>query len=320
MVSSPLQFMFCCLIVQKWFRNRIVYAYYYKFNKDFTPLYEKISALLQVNNVKPMPLENFPTDISEKDKIFFGNRYNQNEILKYYENVSKTDKLYLYEEGFNTYLEHHFNNPKISDKNKILWLKNKIKLYILGAIPTHVYLGQFKKVFSTFKVGNLNNPEAWQQIDFIEQETDLEGRDGTCIFLLQSLCEDGLMSEKSFLTLVNSIIVQLTAIYDYIYIKPHPRNKSDIINRISSTSEKIMDIPELYADLPVELFLSKNRMDVIGFSSSTLMYSSSLFGFTTYHCMEEAIRYDNNNKILVLKDSVDQLFKIHNVKPLSNLK
>lgn len=314
--SSPLQFLFGCIISLNLKNKGVTEGYYYIYEKDFSKVYSKILKYLKVPFDSIDLLSNLDIDsIQENHQIYLGNRFNSVEVDLYFNIKKHTNNIYLYEEGFNTYLKHHFNNKALSDYDVKTTIKNSFKL-LLGKRPSLIPLRKFKKIYTTFPVDHLRNQSKWNKIEFLKQNHS-DSKDilnDSCIFLSQTLVEDGFINEIDFLIFIDLVLLELAEKYNVIYFKPHPRNSDVLIDRILKSNDKICFIPEYYQDLPAELFLMNNNIDTYGFSSSTLLYASGLFQIKSFQCIEELIRLYPSKKLNEFYSSVKPFFLKNNIE------
>lgn len=309
--------MFSSLIALKLNKSHEIVGYYYHFQKDFSNIYKDISNYFNhsINNIQP--LDNFDVlTINKNDSLFISNRYSFNEIAIFLKAKKRTNNLFLYEEGFNMYLPHHFNNPAKSEFNFRNRIKNEIKLH-LGMPPNLLALNSFSKVFSTFPIENLKNKKKWNKIEFIQPDIKEKSAINKCLFLSQSLVEDELVDKEKFILFAKNIFIKLSKKYDVIYFKAHPRNSQEIIDSILDGAVNVEFLPKEYNELPAEIFLASEQVDLVGFSSSTLMYASSLFNLKTFQCLGSLVNFSPNKKIEVYYRNVNMLFKTHNIKSLN---
>jgi hypothetical protein len=312
--SSPLQFLFSGLISNTINKDSKIEAYYYSYGKDFYPTYSLMlnyvdTSINQINHIDNLRHES----ISNTDEVFIGNRYNIIEVALFYKLRNKTEKIYLYEEGFNIYIKHHFNNIKQSEFNIITNLKNTVKL-LIGRTPSLIKLSKFRKVYTTFPLDHLRDQSKREKIIFLSKNRNTtKNYTNSCLFLSQTLVEDGFINDNSFLKFMNQAFKQLEEKYALIYFKPHPRNSEELISRVLQSNKKVSFLPDDYQQMPAELFLINNTIDVYGFSSSTLLYASGLFNINTYQCMNQLLECVHTPKLEDFYNSVVPLFKKYGI-------
>lgn len=313
--SSPLQFLFSCIISLNLKNVGIIEGYYYIYDRNFTEVYSKILMLLKapfdsIKSLSSLDIDN----LNEDDQIFLGNRYNKVEVDLYYKLNKHISNIFLYEEGFNIYLKHHFNNKELSDYNIKTLIKNRVKLF-LGKTPSLIPLNNFNRVYSTFPLDHLRNKFKWNKIEFLKQNHFKSKKiSNKCIFLSQTMVEDGYINELNFLKFIELVLNKLEKKYDVIYFKPHPRNCNDLIKKILKLRDKMDIFPEKYQDLPAEFFLMENNIDTYGFSSSTLLYASGLFKIKSFQCLEELHRLYPSQKLNSFLLSVKPFFHKKNIE------
>lgn len=314
--SSPLQFLFACIISLNLKNKAVIEGYYYIYDKNFINVYSKILQFLKAPFDNIQILSNLDIDnLKEDDQIFLGNRFNKVEVDLYYKLKKHVKNIFLYEEGFNTYLRHHFNNNELSDYNIKTFIKNRVKLFI-GKTPSLIPLNNFNKVYSTFPLDHLRNKSKWNKIEFLKQNhlNSKNNFSDDCIFLSQTIVEDGFINKLEFLKFIELALSELAKKYTVIYFKPHPRNSNELIDKILKLNYKICFLPDHYQDLPAEFFLMENNIDTYGFSSSTLLYASSLFQIKTFQCLEELIRLYPSKKLNYFYSSVEPFFLKNNIE------
>ncbi|KGL64357.1 alpha-2,8-polysialyltransferase family protein [Polaribacter sp. Hel1_85] len=316
--SSPLQFLFSSLTASQLEQNSYSIGYYYVYHKNFTNIYKMISDFLGDSMSIILPIEEMDVnDINFDDTVYFSNRYSSVEIELFYKCYDKTTNLNLYEEGFNTYLKHHFNNPKKSEYNTINNIKNFIKVKIRGKRPNLIKLEEFKNIYTTFKIDHLKNNTNWIPINFVNSN-EIQKSNDSCLFLSQSLVQDSLIDKNIFIDFLESYFSKIGLKYKTIYFKPHPRDDIEMINEIIRKNKNLKLLPEKDSDLPAEILLVKKPMDVIGFSSSTLIYANSLLKITSYECLSDLVKMNKTNyKIQSYYKSVKVLFNKHKISKIN---
>lgn len=314
--SSPLQFMFCCL-VSKDLGVECCNGFYYNFGGSFRETYKRIADKLNQPywRIKKYEPGEFDTFVKKSDIIYLGNRYGSTE-MSIYSKYGKTNQMRLYEEGFNTYLPHHFNNSSRSDSNNVLQIKNLVKR-ILGRLPSHIYLSEFDKVHTVFRVNNVNGSK-WMRLKcqnlFGHKALYDRNKENNsdCIILSQSLSEDGFAKTDIFIEYLEFLILDLLGKYETVYFKEHPRGKSTPYSRFKGLG--VLEIPESFRGLPVELFLTTKQVDVYGFFSSTLMYASSLMNKNCYEVFTDFSQKYPSKRLKDIEASNLELFGKHNIR------
>lgn len=315
--SSPLQFLFCSLIAEKMDADKDIYGFYYTYQKDFRNVFTKIIDVFDSKVVRINDVEHFKVNsLNPGDYVFFGNRYNNLECSLFKLVKTNTKNYFLYEEGFNTYLGHHFNNSTLNDTNLKLGIKNFVKT-CLGKTPSHVKLNDFQKVYTTFKLEHLKDQTKWVKIDFLSKNQPIVLENSTCLFLSQTLVEDGFIDEGTYLTFMNKVLKELSKNYDIIFFKTHPRNDVSLMQRILNGNPKIKTLPEPYDTLPAEFFTKDFMVHLYGFTSSTLMYAASLFKTESFQCLDSLIELKSTKELRSFQSSAGPLLKKHGVKPYS---
>ncbi|WP_443939724.1 polysialyltransferase family glycosyltransferase [Pedobacter sp. MW01-1-1] len=318
--SSPLQCFFAGLMSKQlkgeW------YGIYYIYNKSFYKIYKKIFTILGANFEGINSVDEFDTTIlREEDTIFISNRFSVTEVKFFYLVRNRVKSINLYEEGSNTYLKHHFNSPCLNDFGFELKVKNSIKR-ILGKDPSHIYMKQFEKVYTSFPMKYCGK----DQHRFIEykQEISLDTtkkQQKVCLFLSQTLGIDGFLSQGEYNEWLNQFLNKLIDKFDVIYFKPHPRDDDELLVRILEDYKgNIQLLPVEYRELPAEMFLSENNdVYLIGFFSSTLMYYASLMKGKSFHLMDMLVNdFPDNQKLLGLRTSLNDVFTVHPIVGLTN--
>ena len=91
------------------------------------------------------------------------------------------------------------------------------------------------------------------------------------------------------------------------------------MNNIFSFDDKIEEVPLKYKGLPAEIFLAsyEQEIDLFSFSSSTLMYASSLMGIKSYQCLDALIDFSKNDKLINYRLSVAEIFTNHSIEKWS---
>lgn len=301
--SSPLQFFFATLVANELGGKCL--GFYYFFGKDFTQEYVKISNVMdsKIHIVGDTSNIDF-SGISPSDSFFLGNRFAPQEIEIFSKARKLKSQVNLYEEGTNTYLEHHFASSSLSDSSLSLRVKNLIKK-VLNRKVTHIYLGEFDSIYTTFKFDNKN---VKNNIRIKLNSKASEGNGGInrdCIFLSQSLTQDGFLSEEDYVNFVKSLLDFLLTKYSVVYFKQHPRDSIKVIqNILEDFGDRVSELPLDYNNLPVEIYLSEfSHVDVYGFFTSTLMYHSSLFGGKSFQVL---------SLLVSMIDTSPQLKTLHN--------
>nr|WP_315199388.1 polysialyltransferase family glycosyltransferase [uncultured Flavobacterium sp.] len=315
--SSPLQFLFSSLISQKLDKEFIIKGYYHNYGKDFSSFYSEISAYLSspirdINLFSSLDVNLVKAD----DFVFFSNRFNVKEIDFFIKVKKNTKNLFLYEEGLNTYIPHHYTEVRLSDNNFKTSIKNTLKK-IAGKSPSLIKLNQFKSIYSTLPIEHLKDQSKSRRIEFLSSKNEFSNDFDSCLFLSQTLVEDGLVNEDLYVSFMKTVINKLSNVYETIYFKPHPRNTDCLINKIVSNNSKIKLLPAMYQNMPAEVYLTKNKLDLYSISSSTLIYGSSLLGINSFQCFDFLIKFQSfqsTAKLLDLRQSCELIFAKHQIK------
>lgn len=266
--SSPIQFIFALVIKSMGSEENLV-GYYYDYQKSFRREYYLISKQLDVN-LSINPISELNRNLKIKS-LYLTNRFNATEVgLAQQLNFKE---LKLYEEGMNFYLDHAHYAPQLNDKNVILKFKNYIKKKI-GKPPSHLYLRNFNDVYSMFPLEVNNNISLLQTFKhLLNLERISSSTVKKCIVLSQWYVPDGFVELDTYKKFLKNLFLSLSQ-YDEVYLKLHPREAScDYIDLYEYGYRKINSE---FENLPVELFLSKQPMDIYGFWTSTLFYMSKL--------------------------------------------
>lgn len=317
-ISSPLQCFFAS-IISKGIKGKKI-ALYYDYGKSFFQIYPKIVELLHSKFDSIEKLSDFNLkQIKKEDSFFFCNRYSIDEIDLFHKIKGKVKECNLYEEGLNTYLDHHFNNPNLNDRSLKLKAKNIVKRCFMK-LPSHIYLRQFSNVYSSFPIDykNVNNIK----ITTDEFENGINNSETkSCLFLSQTLAVDGFLSLTDYHDWLFTVIGRLTLDFDLVYYKAHPRDNEETIKLMfEKFPNKIRLLPDYYNDLPAELFLIKNLgITLFGFFSSTLVYYASLMNGQSYQLLSRITEdFSQNERLKVINSSMSTLFEQHKISSMSD--
>lgn len=154
------------------------------------------------------------------------------------------------------------------------------------------FRSQKKAVLISYKVmlERLSSVAKQAVLEFygVEKGFDI-AKSKTLILLPQPLSEDGLVSEEYKIGLYNKIIDSYRVDYD-IYIKPHPREKTDYT--------KFEGVNVIRQNFPAELF---NLLD-IQFTLAISLFSSAVYNFPAEKKIFLGLDYDQKVKIAWLND------------------
>lgn len=293
--NSPLQYLLARLIAESRFSGEENWLLQYVQNGDFSESFSAIDAMIGQNEFSKkvtFPHEDFSG--MKVDRYFMSNRYNRTEFELLCTMKGRYQKLCAFEDGFATYLPHYFKNAAIHDGSPLLAmsqilcsLQNAADRLIRGrrarkrqpisCVPAR----SFDEIYSILP-SLPAFPAHVRRVRIVDEFKALfaapansQSGEKTCVFLSQSLAEDGLVDVETYRRFTHRVLDRLIGRYDRVYFKSHPREGREMQAQALEMGCELL--PPAYRAIPVEFFLTHNPgMAVFGYWSTTLIYASAL--------------------------------------------
>ncbi len=315
--SSPLQYLFAHLVIRELSLKNVI-GIHYIYQKDFSPIFNHIDNILfhKIDRWSTDEIEGIMAN-SNIEAVFFSNRYSQEEVALFHKLKGRTSKICLYEEGANFYLQHFFLDKNIKDNNFVLKFKNMIK-QLFKKNTSHIYLSQIDEIYSVFDLEFL--PKKVKRYSLFEQFQKLQSsrlikQNDSCLILSQWFVEHNYLSEDEYIYYVNHLVEKIENRYNNIYYKPHPRDAEKLNSNIYK-NPKIKRLKTPYNEVPVELFIANQNLDLYGFWSSAMFYINSAWDVDVYSLFQDLINmYPENQRIKEMyNNDVKPLLIKHEIK------
>jgi len=306
--SSPLQYLFATLTAR--LVGGPATGYFYQYGRNFEDVYEAMDHIaghvLDRNDIAQMD------DPKAPFRLFIGNRFSNVEIDCFCRLRARSDEICLYEEGVNLYIDHFYLNKKLSDSNKINWLKNQIKRSI-GKNPNQIYLREFSKIYSVFSkipyrpntVMHISLADEMRKISKNKLEKTEKKE---ALLLSQWFVSHNLLNNNEYFNFIRDAVSYIAQGYDKVYFKAHPRDPDNVTERILAELP-VLRLPKDFESVPAELFLATNpSVDVFGFWTSAMFYSKHLYGSRSVSFFRALVeRFADRSEIREMYKSVQPL-------------
>lgn len=316
--SSPLQYLFAHLVIKQLSLKNVI-GVYYIYQKDFSTVFNYIDNIL-LNKIDKCNMDEIEGIMTNRnlEAVFFSNRFSQEEVTLFHKVKGRASKICLYEEGANFYLQHFFLNKNINDNNFVLKLKNMIK-QLVKKNASHIYISQIDEIYSVFDLEflpkNVKRYSLFEQFQKL-QSNGLTKQSDSCLILSQWFVEHNYLSEDEYIYYINHLVKRIEHKYKNIYYKPHPRDAEKLnMNIYKNPKIKCLKIP--YNEVPVELFIAKQNLDLYGFWSSAMFYINSAWDVDVFSLFQDLVNmypenlrikemYDNDVKPLLIKHKIKE--------------
>ncbi|WP_294639491.1 polysialyltransferase family glycosyltransferase [uncultured Aquabacterium sp.] len=291
--NGPLQYFLCKLIADERGLHNAVGIQYTDCG-DFASVFSEIDALLGGRKFDSLRFSSGSRfDFSPEDSVFLSNRFNPSEVEIYLAAKRRSSRICGFEDGLALYLPHSFKHPSWNDGNKYIVAKNITKTFLrkVGVsgvgLPSYFPLSGFDAFYSMFE--NIPGKEVsipWYDLKpalrAIRDRSPERGELSGSLILSQSLVTDGLAAEATYLKFLKSLVHRLTSSGETVYFKPHPRDPVSVQELVNSIPG-CRPLPEEFKRVPVEIFVAMNpEVELYGFWSSALAYSSGVFQQRSY--------------------------------------
>ena len=144
-----------------------------------------------------------------------------------------------------------------------------------------------------------------------------ERKENDCLIISQWWSEDGFMTEADYFAFLKITYKRLTQKYTNIYFKAHPRESAEFVNRLTKEFD-FKFLPTEYSDLPIELYLLNNNLDLYGFWTSAMFYAKKAFNMNVYSLFDSLVEnYPENKMIYELHESVKPLLQQYGIPQLA---
>ena len=275
--SSSLHYMFACLLAEE--LDGPIEGYYYESMSNSLKKYEAIDKVLNFPLSKIPYQELMKKEISEPYELFFANRYHDYEVDIFNKLAKKAVSVNLYEEGFSMYLTHIPFNKLTNDDNIKLKIKNIVRS-VLDRRQSHIYLNQIDNIYTILEnVHKVKKNKVYYINKFysLKEKTIETLGNKSCIILSQWFVEHNLIKEDDYISYISELIINLKKDYNTIYYKEHPRDSISMTNKILNKNSILKQLYYPFNEIPIELYLAKNSIDVYGFWSSAMFYAKKVF-------------------------------------------
>lgn len=324
--NGPLQYFLSRLIDEKCAGSRSVGIQYTDCG-DFSSVFREIDNVLGLPKREEIRFQNgVSLPFASSDRIFLSNRFNPTEIELFRLARGRVGKVCAFEDGLALYIRHNFRNPTWHDRNLSMRAKNLVKEFALlvgwpfSGLPSFFPVSAFDEFYSMFgEIPGRRRSSKWVDMSSCLRELKNGSSNGRrvsgTLILSQSIVNDGLANEADYVAFLKGLVRDLSSDGRKIFFKPHPRD-SDAVRLAMSSESSCVPLPTSYQNIPVEIFLAINPdVDVYGFWSSALAYSSGVLGQKAYTFAPIFLRGNHMTRpgLGELWRSVSPLLKRHGV-------
>jgi hypothetical protein len=308
-INSPIQYLLARAISASFCKERPL-AVFYKEGGDYNRALADIDSVLG-----PSPFDQIDFDSAlrlptfKPKRLFIAFRFSSSPIRLFYH--FKPEKLCGYEDGLQLYLDHHFTNKRMNDRNPRFIASALIKSFLRvsgiepDALPYMLRMSDFQEFYSLFPF-IAGKPRKTPQYDLVPgflttlpAPKSANAGANEALFLSQAIQDDGFVDLKRYLFEVEKLVSDLSLKFDKVFIKPHPRDSEGIKAKLLSI-KRCHILPEPYAQVPAEIYLAAHPSTTIyGFVTSAQAYASAFFGSPVFTLAPKFMNENLGNKALL---------------------